>query len=57
MKPLLPHRYQADAEAMREKLMATIFFYAIANRHVRKWKNRMYAIMYSGSIQTIARIK
>lgn len=55
MKPLLPERYHADAAAMREKLMATILFYALANRHDKKWKRRMYGILYGASLTTISR--
>lgn len=53
----LPERYHADAAAMREKMMATVFMYAIANRHDGKWKRRMYAIMYSASLTKVAGIK
>lgn len=53
----LPERYHADARAMREKMMTTIFYYAVANRHHKKWKNRMYAILYSGSLSKIAEIR
>lgn len=53
----LPERYHAEARAMREKMMATVFFYACANRHVGKWKRRMYAILYSASLTKVAEIR
>jgi hypothetical protein len=57
MLKYLPLRYHADAQAMREKMMTTVFFYAVANRHNEKWKRRMYAILYSASLLKVAEIR